>query len=135
LQQLKVKKFFSEAKKIGLIDEELTESFNQFLLLGDKGQSRYSLGGGLYKIRLALHEGQGKRGGGRSIFAFKNGSRFIWLHLFPKNEKDNITTTELNRLKVLAKILLGLPDTEISRLIKLGEILEVRNHDQDTRNN
>lgn len=129
MQHLKVKKFLTESKKIRLVDDDLVEGMNQFLLLDDDGQSRCSLGGGLYKIRIATNEGFGKRSGGRSIFAFKNGTRFVWLHLFQKNEKDNITTVELSKLKILAKILLNLSKVDMSRLIEKGELYEVNSHD------
>ena len=57
--------------------------------------------------------------------AFKNNGRVIWLHLFSKNDKGNITISELKKLKILSNILLDLPDTEITRLIGLGELCEV----------
>jgi hypothetical protein len=55
--------------------------------------------------------------------------RVIWLHLFAKNDKENVTTTELKKLKKLADILLGLSQSDINRLIKSGELYEVKRHD------
>lgn len=57
--------------------------------------------------------------------AFKKDYRVIWIHLFSKNDKGNITTSELKKLKSLSDILLTLSDDEISRLIDLGELYEV----------
>ena len=47
-----------------------------------------------------------------------------WLHLFSKNEKGNVSTSELKKLKVLSKILLDIQDNEVDKLIKLGELNE-----------
>ena len=75
---------------------------------------------------MATKEGKGKSGGSRSILAFKSDSRVIWLHLFSKNDKGNVTISELKKLKILSNILLDLPDAEITRLIELGELYEVK---------
>ncbi len=79
----------------------------------------------MYKLRIATKEGGGKNGGSRSILAFKSNSRVIWLHLFSKNDKGNVTINELKKLKILSNILLDLPDEEITKLIGLGELCEV----------
>jgi len=129
LKQYKIKKFISEAKKAALLDESLVETLNDFLGLGKEGQQKYSLGAGLYKLRLATKEGRGKSAGSRSILAFKKEGRVIWIHLFSKNMKDNITTTELKKLKCLSDILLECSDDDISRLIGLGELCEVKEND------
>ena len=104
----------------------MLETLSDFLDLGNIGQLKFSLGAGLYKLRMATKEGKGKSGGSRSILAFKSDSRVIWLHLFSKNDKGNVTISELKKLKILSNILLDLPDAEITRLIELGELYEVK---------
>lgn len=128
MKQYKVKKFTFEAKKHDVLDSLLCTTLNDFLNLNTEGQQRQSLGSGLYKLRLATQAGRGKRGGSRSIFAFKRDNRMIWLHIFAKNEKGNVTTSELKKLKALADILLKLSDDEISMLINSGELYEVINN-------
>ena len=128
MKYYKVKKFVSEAKKSNVTDEMLSETLALFLETNIDGRQRSSLGAGLYKLRLATNEGRGKSGGARTILAFKTEHRIIWLHMFTKNEKGNITTSELRKLKILADILLELSDDEINRLIKLGELYEVHDH-------
>jgi len=125
LKYFKVKRFSNEAKKDKVSDGLLFDTLNDFLSMETNGQQKFSLGAGLYKLRLAAKEGKGKSGGARSILAFKNGSRVVWLHLFSKNEKGNVSTSELKKLKLLSKILLDIPDNEINKLIKLGELHEV----------
>ncbi len=129
MKHYKIKKFASEAKKNDASDLLLINTLSEFLSLGKEGQQKYSLGSGLYKLRLATKEGRGKSAGSRSILAYKNDTRIIWLHLFAKNDKGNITTDELKKLKILSNILLGLPKDEVDKLIRLGELCEVDKND------
>ena len=126
--EYKVKKFVNEAQKSNVTDEMLSETLALILETNIDGRQRSSLGAGLYKLRLATNEGRGKSGGSRTILAFKTEHRIIWLYMFTKNDKGNITTSELGKLKLLADILLELSDDEINRLIKLGELYEVYDH-------
>ncbi len=125
MKHYKIRKFISEAKKIDLKDEILVETLNEFLGMGREHQQKYSLGANLYKLRLSTKEGRGKSGGSRSILAFKKDSRLFWLHLFSKNEKGNVTTSELKKLKELSNIVLELSDEQIYKLLNLGELYEV----------
>ncbi|KTC73898.1 hypothetical protein Lbir_0954 [Legionella birminghamensis] len=125
MKHLKIKKFTNEANKIGLKDEVLINTLDGFFKLSRDEQLKYSLGAGLYKLRVATNEGRGKSGGSRSILAFKKDNGIYWLHLFSKNNKGNVTTSELKKLKQLADIMLGLDNEQINKLITLGELFEV----------
>jgi hypothetical protein len=125
MKNLKIKKFNNEANKMGLSDEILIETFDDFLKLSMHEQLKFSLGAGLYKLRIATSEGRGKSGGSRSILAYKKDNGIFWLHLFAKNDKENVTTSELKKLKQLANIMLELNEEQINKLIKLGELCEV----------
>jgi hypothetical protein len=125
MKHYKTKKFTSEAANIELADEILMKTLEAFLKLEREQQQKFSLGAGLYKLRLATKEGRGKSAGSRSILAFKKDNGIFWLHLFSKNEKGNVTIGELKKLKQLSTILLELPDNEIAKLICLGELYEV----------
>ena len=128
MKHYKVKKFANEAKKENVSDLLLSATLSDFLSESKEGQQKYSLGAGLYKLSLATKQGRGKSGGSRSILAFKKDRRIIWLHLFSKNEKGNITTNELKKLKSLSSILLDLPADAFTKLIHLGELCEVTTH-------
>lgn len=125
MKHIKIKKFSNEANKANLTDSILVETLSNFFKLNRDEQLKYSLGAGLYKLRIASKEGKGKSGGSRSILAFKNDKGVYWLHLFSKNDKGNVTTSELKKLKQLADIMFELTDEQIMKLIKLGELLEV----------
>jgi hypothetical protein len=125
MKQFKIKKFNNEAKKVDLKDAILVQTLNEFFNLNREEQQKFSLGAGLYKLRIATKEGRGKSGGSRSILAFKKDNGIYWLHLFSKNEKGNVTTTELKKLKHLADIMFALTDEQLAKLISLGELCEV----------
>jgi hypothetical protein len=59
------------------------------------------LGGGLIKLRIA-RPGAGKRGGFRTLIAYRAGSRAVFLFGFAKNERENISQTQLDELKGFA---------------------------------
>lgn len=125
MKQFKIKKFHNEAKKVDLKDETLVETMNDFFMLCREEQQKFSLGAGLYKLRIATKLGRGKSGGSRSILAYNKDNGIYWLHLFSKNEKENVTTSELKKLKYLADIMFALTEEQIIRLISLGELCEV----------
>lgn len=126
MKHIKIKKFSNEADKVDLTDSILVEASSNFFKLSREEQLKYSLGAGLYKLRIATKEGRGKSGGSRSILAFKNDKGLFWLHLFSKNDKGNVTTSELKKLKHLADIMFELSDEKIKKLINLGELFEVK---------
>ena len=65
------------------------------------------LGGGLRKVRIS-RIGGGKSGGYRTLYVFGgNHMPLILLTVFAKNEKDNLSTTELAELTALSKALLA----------------------------
>lgn len=125
MKHLKIKKFSSEAKRANLRDRILIDTLNEFFNLSREEQLKHSLGAGLYKLRIATKEGRGKSGGSRSILAFKKDNGIYWLHLFSKNDKENVTTSELKKLKQLSDIMFTLTDEQVKNLVNLGELCEV----------
>jgi hypothetical protein len=83
-------------------DAERAELVNYLAANPDAG---ISLGGGLRKLRFA-RQGAGKSGGYRSIHFHRPAvGPVILLALFAKNEKANLTATELSALLKLGDIL------------------------------
>lgn len=55
--------------------------------------------GGIRKVRVASH-GHGKRGGSRVIYYhFSSAAQIALLLIYPKNEKDDLTSDECKTLK------------------------------------
>ena len=85
-----------------------------------------ALGGYVYKKRIAL-PGRGKRGGARTLVAYRSGQAVFFMYGFPKNERANIENDELKALRLLARELLGYSDEGLAKAVKAGELIEVSN--------
>lgn len=82
------------------------------------------LGGHLYKKRVA-RPGGGKSGGYRTLLSAKLGNRYVFLHGFSKNDKENIAEDEKKALQFSGKLFLELSGEHLSRALKSGVLLEV----------
>ena len=126
VRQFQLTKFKREAEKEGLTESSLRETYEDFLSLDKEGQQKFSLGAGLYKLRVASKSGRGKSGGSRTILAYRKESRLIWLHLFPKNEKENVIKKDLEKLKEMSVFFLNLTENELDHLVKQGGLTEIK---------
>ena len=84
------------------------------------------LGHGLYKKRVA-RMGQGKRGGYRTLLAFKEGKRSVFIFGFAKNERNNISEREKLMFLRLAQDVLNASEAGIEQLLRSEELIEVKN--------
>ena len=82
------------------------------------------LGSFLYKKRVA-RPGGGKSGGYRTLVSARIGSRYVFLHGFPKNDKANITQDEKKALQFAGKVFLELSAENLAKALKSGVLLEV----------
>lgn len=71
-------------------------------------------------------KGQGKRGSYRTILAFKEKDRSIFMYGYAKNDCANISDKEEIVYKKLAAYYLEMPDNKLEVLIKIGELFEVK---------
>jgi len=85
------------------------------------------LDGGIIKKRVAL-PGRGKRGSTRTLLATNRDDRWFFVFGFEKNERDNITSKELEALRALATDLLRLSAKQMVEAIRQGSLVEV--HDE-----
>jgi len=116
----KNKVFARWAKAQGVPDEALIKAIQEI----KRGSYEAQLGGGVYKKRIPL-EGRGKRGGARTIVAFKLQNKAIFIHGYAKNERENITLKEQEALRLLAKIYFNYTDEQINETIKAKELIEI----------
>lgn len=117
----KYRMFRQWAKKEGISDSALKKAIDEI----ERGLFDASLGNGLYKQRVA-RKGQGKRGGYRTILAFKEKDRSVFMYGYPKNDRANISDKEEAVYKKLAAYYLGVPDNKLENLITIGELFEVK---------
>jgi len=113
------KRFKKWAAKNKIADEKLLNAISEI----DKGMGIVELGGDLYKVRIAKNKG--KSGGYRTIIIYKKGFRSLFIHGFEKSRVDNISSDELSIFKRNAKDFLGYSETEIKKMLELGEILKL----------
>ena len=108
------------ADKEGITNDELREVVNQL----ETGQAEASLGGNVYKVRIA-RSGEGKSGGYRVIVFFSNKERTFFVYGFAKSDRGNIDEKEKKDFKELAKKYMGLNDSVIERSVKMGKFIEI----------
>ena len=113
--------FENWATSEGICDATLREAVFQI----NAGLFEANLGAGLYKKRIA-RPGQGKRDGYRTLVAFKQDDRAVFLFGFAKNDKENIEEQQLSSLKRLAKDYLSASMIMINKAIKEGRLIEVK---------
>ena len=82
------------------------------------------LGGPVVKKRIALG-GKGKRGGIRTLLAFKQGDKAFFVYGFAKSERADVSAKELRALKLLARELLSYTKPALAKAVKAGELIEV----------
>jgi hypothetical protein len=121
----KTKLFNRWAEKEGLTDMALQTAVEE---LGN-GLADADLGGHVYKKRVGL-AGRGKRGGVRTLIAFRLEDRAFFLYGFAKNARANIGDKELKALRLLAGELLGYTDAALRKARKAGELIEVVSDDE-----
>ena len=72
--------------------------------------------------------GHGKRGGARTLVAFRRDDRAFFIYGFAKNERANISQKELKALKLLAATLLGYSRAGLEKAVRAGELIEVNSN-------
>jgi hypothetical protein len=88
------------------------------------------LGGGVVKKRVAL-PGRGKSGGARTLVATHMGSRWFFVYGFEKNERANISVTELEAVRRIAADLLRLGSSELDAHVASEALKEICHDSED----
>ena len=122
MKVFKTRQFSDWAKSEAVSDEALLNIIDEM----ERGLKGASLGGSIYKKRIALGRGKGKNGGARTIVAYIAHDRSFFIYGFSKNEIENITAKQEKALKIVAKNLLSYSDAHIISAIKNGLLYEVK---------
>ncbi len=99
------------AGKSGISDEELCDC----IVRAERGLIDARIGAFLIKQRVP-RKGSGRSGGFRTIIAYRQGDLAVFLHIFAKNAKGNLTKLEANLFQRLATALTGMDDDTIMRM-------------------
>ena len=89
-----------------------------------KGLIDAELGDGLIKQRIA-RRGGGKRGGYRTVLAYRRGERAVFLYGFAKSARANVDDDELEVLRRRGARLLNAAEEAIEFMIADDELSEV----------
>ena len=116
----KSKWFAKFASKNGLSDTVLRAAALEI----EAGNFDADLGGHVYKQRIA-RDGQGKRGGYRTIVLCKQGERAFFVYGFAKSERDNIADSMLADYKDTARYFVNATEEQISTLLSGGSVIEI----------
>lgn len=117
---LKRRDFARWQQSEGLPDSALCKAVAEM----EAGLIDADLGGHLYKKRVA-RPGRGKSGGYRTLLSARVGSRYVFLHGFPKSDKANITQDEKRALQEAGRIFLELPADGLTKALKADVLVEV----------
>ena len=120
MKAYKTKEFTRLARKAGLSDRALCQAVAR----AERGLIDVQLGRFLIKQRIA-REGQGRSGGFRTILFYRERDRAVFLHLFAKNDQDNLTAVEQDTYRELARELAALSDETSAILVKDKRWIEI----------
>jgi len=123
LRAFKNKRFKKFARKQGISDEQLLEAVRR----AEIGQIDADLGGGVIKQRIE-RQGQGKRGGYRTIMLYRSQERAFFVYGFAKSEQENISDEELSVIREMAAIYLTMAEENLKTMIDNADLWEVLNH-------
>ena len=119
--KLKTKWLSKWANKNRVCDKSLLEAIDNL----ENNLSAVSLGGGLFKVRVATNS-SGKSGGIRTLIVYKQNDRAVFVYGFAKNEKDNLTKSELMAFKALSKDILKQSKNDLEMAIKNNIFIPIK---------
>ena len=122
----KVRIFTRFQRREGISDASLVKAVRE----ATDGLIDADLGGGLIKQRVA-RSGGGKRGGYRTVLAFRRGHRAVFLYGFAKSRRANIDDDEIDVLRRRGSELLSAAESELDDMIADDRLAEVIGDQED----
>ncbi len=126
MKVFKTKEFARFSRRADVDDERLCEAVDR----AEGGLVDADLGGVLIKQRIA-RKGQGRRGGYRTLMAFKSKSRAVFVYGFAKNERDNVGPDELEFWRRVAGAYSAMTEEQLGALIDARELTEALRRGKD----
>jgi hypothetical protein len=103
--------FQRDAESCGVTDEDCQKAIKK----AEGGLIDATLGGGLIKQRIATGN-RGAAKGSRAVVFYKRAEVAVFLHIFPKSRKANLTKSELAVYLKLARALEELTEVKLNEL-------------------
>jgi hypothetical protein len=114
-------RFFNRwADDEGLTSEVLVRAVREI----EDGLSDGDLGGGIVKKRVRV-PGRGKSGGARVLLATNRRDRWVFVYGFLKNQRANISHSELLALRELSRDLLALTEEQLDDRARAKILIEI----------
>jgi hypothetical protein len=126
MKVFKTRTFHRFCLKSGVSDANLCDAIARLL----RGQVDAELGSGLVKQRIA-RPNEGRSGGFRSVIVYLKGRSATFAFGFAKNERANISVTELASFKLFAETLQRFRQADWDRAVLLNELIEVKCDDEE----
>lgn len=126
IRVLKHRPFARWAKGEQLTDKALCAAVREI----ENGLIDARLGGFLLKKRVGKDH-KGKSGGLRTILAYRQGARLVFLFGFAKRDQANLEDDEKKALHKLGDVYMSLAEVQINKLVKDQVLLEVRCNDKE----
>jgi hypothetical protein len=123
---LKNHQFVRWAKSEQLTDQALCIAIREI----ERGLVDAKLGCFLLKKRISKGH-KGKSGGLRTIIAYRQEHRLVFLFGFAKREKANIDQTEKQALLELGNVYMAMSENDLNEAIRTGKLLEVMCDDKE----
>ena len=120
MQIFKTKVFRRFQRKERMNDDALCAAIER----AESGLVDADLGHGLIKQRVA-REGSGRRGGFRTVIAYRIGTRAVFVFGFAKSGRDNISSDDERDLADYGAMLIELNAKGIEAMIEDGELWKV----------
>lgn len=111
----KTKEFARFARRERISDTMLCAAIAR----AERGVIDADLGSGLIKQRLP-RRGQGRSGGYRTVVAYGQADRAVFLHGFAKSVQDNLSANDEAALRLAAPAILALDHKQVEALVKVG---------------
>jgi len=103
------KSFQREASSDGISDEDCQEAIRK----AERGLIDVDLGSGLIKQRIPRGN-QGAARGSRAVVFYRRGRVAVFLHIFPKSKKANLTKAELAMYSQAAQVFAKFTEQELT---------------------
>lgn len=126
MRVFKTRGFARFARQEMINDAALAKAIRQ----AETGLIDAELGSGLIKLRLA-RPGSGKRGGYRTLIAYRAGRCAVFLFGFAKSERENIAPDQIADLKAIASDILTRSEDDLTDDVEQGRLQEVYYDQED----
>jgi hypothetical protein len=126
LRVFRTKVFQRFQRKEGISNGSLCEAIDR----AERGLIDADLGQGLIKQRIA-RPGEGRSGGYRTIVAYRDGERAVFLFGFAKSAQETLSKAEESDLKAVGALLLALDTNGIDTMIAGRGLTEVPCSEED----